>query len=438
LLRFTVITLFPEMFASFLDASLLGKARAAGLIEVDFIDPRDHTTDKHRSVDDTPYGGGPGMVMKAQPLLAAIGQVADAHRILMAPVGAPLVQRRVAELAELEHIVLICGRYEGIDERVIEVAVDEIVSLGDYVVSGGEAPAMALIDAVSRLVPGVLGDAASAEDESFSAGLLEYPQYTRPAEIAGRAVPEVLLSGNHKKIAAWRRARSLERTRERRPDLFTVSALEDGDRDLDPVADRFGADRCYAILLHHPVLDRHGTVVTSSVTNLDIHDIARSATTYGLAGYLPVTPVAAQREKIVGMAETWRQIAAAEATDNRYEALAVIDVAADLDAALALIEKRCGQRVHAIATSAKPHRSLPLIGHADLRRELLSGGDDRYALVFGTGWGIADAGLSRCERLLGPILGSHRNAHDFNHLSVRSAVCATLDRLFGAPFASTA
>lgn len=432
-MKFTVVTLFPEMFASFLDASLLGKAREAGLVEVGFVDPRDHTTDKHRSVDDTPYGGGPGMVMQAEPLAAALEAAGDGHRILMAPVGAPLRQRKVAELAARDHIILICGRYEGIDERLIEASVDEIVSLGDYVVSGGEAPAMALIDAVSRLVPGVLGAAASTEDESFSAGLLEYPQYTRPASIEfhgeGRAVPEILLSGNHDKIRRWRRARSLERTRQRRPDLFVPAVLTDEDRELDPIAAGFGADRCYAILLHHPVLDRHGEVVTSSVTNLDIHDIARSATTYGLAGYIPVTPVAAQREKIAGMAETWRQIAAAEATDNRHEALAVIEVAASLQEALELVGP-----ARVIATSARDQPSLPVISHRELRAEILaSDGSERWALVFGTGWGIAEAGLKLCERVLEPIAGSHKNAGDFNHLSVRSAVGVTLDRLFGNP-----
>jgi tRNA (guanine37-N1)-methyltransferase len=434
---------------------LLGKARAAGLIEVDFVDPRDHTTDKHRSVDDTPYGGGPGMVMKAEPLLAALEAAGPGDKILMAPVGAPLTQRKVAELAGRDHLVLICGRYEGIDERVIESAVDEIVSLGDYVVSGGEAPAMALIDAVSRLVPGVLGDAASTEDESFSAGLLEYPQYTRPSEIEGRAVPEVLLSGNHEKIRAWRRARSLERTRKRRPDLFVPGVLRDEDRRLDPIAASFGADRCYAILLHHPVLDRTGEVVTSSVTNLDIHDIARSATTYGLAGYIPVTPVATQREKIAGMAETWREIARREASpegagkarrgrttmssDNRHRALAVIDVAASLDDALALIAGGEGRPVRAIATSARPQPELGEVDHAALRAEILaSDGRERWALVFGTGWGIAPEALGRCERVLSPILGSQKNASDFNHLSVRSAVGITLDRLFGdCSFAAT-
>ena len=231
MIRFTVITIFPEMFASFLDASLLGKARAAGLVVVDFLDPRDFTTDKHRKVDDTPYGGGPGMVMKAEPLLAALAKVEHAHRVLLAPTGAPLVQARVKQLAALPRIALVCGRYEGVDAR-IAVAIDEEISLGDFVLSGGEPAAMALIDAVARYVPGVLGEAASVDDESFSSSLLEYPQYTRPPEVAGQRVPEILVSGNHEAIRRWRRAESLARTAERRPDLLVRCGLTDEDRAL--------------------------------------------------------------------------------------------------------------------------------------------------------------------------------------------------------------
>jgi tRNA (guanine37-N1)-methyltransferase len=191
---------------------------------VHFTNPRDFTADRHRTVDDAPYGGGVGMVMKPDILVAAIeGATAargPAHRILLTPVGAPLRQARVRELGKLSRILLVCGRYEGIDERVTELAVDEELSLGDFVLTGGEVAAMALIDAVSRYVPGVLGESTSTEDESFSAGLLEYPQYTRPPEFRGRRVPEVLLSGNHERIRQWRLAESERRTRERRPELL--------------------------------------------------------------------------------------------------------------------------------------------------------------------------------------------------------------------------
>ena len=254
-MRVSIVTLFPELFDSPLATSLLGKARAAGLVEVDFVNPRDFTTDRHRTVDDAPYGGGPGMVMKPDPLVAAIEHAAGAgqgtppglgtpedqapgrplegraHRILLTPVGAPIDQARVRALAARPHLVLVCGRYEGIDERVSRVAIDEELSLGDFVLSGGEIAALALIDAVSRLVPGVLGDCASTEEESFSDGLtLEYPQYTRPPEFRGLAVPDVLLGGNHARVRTWRRREALRRTAARRPDLLRRRSLDAVDR----------------------------------------------------------------------------------------------------------------------------------------------------------------------------------------------------------------
>ncbi|HEX8109727.1 MAG TPA: tRNA (guanosine(37)-N1)-methyltransferase TrmD, partial [Kofleriaceae bacterium] len=215
-MRFTVVTILPELIEPALAAGVVGRAREAGAIAVDTVNPRDFTSDRHRTVDDTPYGGGPGMVMKAEPLLAAIATAAPGetggprpHRIQMTPAGAPLTQARVRELAALPHIVLVCGRYEGIDERVIDLAIDEQLSIGDYVLSGGELAALVVIDAVARHVPGVLGEASSVEDESLSAGLLEYPQYTRPLVLrapggAGElATPAILTSGNHAAIAAW-------------------------------------------------------------------------------------------------------------------------------------------------------------------------------------------------------------------------------------------
>jgi tRNA (guanine37-N1)-methyltransferase len=221
---FEVVTIFPEMFDSVISTSLIGKARAAGLIAFHFTNPRDHAHDKHRSVDDAPYGGGAGMVMRAPPLVeaieAAVAARGPAHRILLTPVGTPLTQARVRELARMPRLLLCCARYEGYDERVAELAIDEQLSLGDFVLTGGELGAMVLIDAVARYVPGVLGDATSVDEESFSQGLLEYPQYTRPPSYRGLDVPEVLVSGNHAKVRSWREERSEERTRDRRPDLW--------------------------------------------------------------------------------------------------------------------------------------------------------------------------------------------------------------------------
>jgi tRNA (guanine37-N1)-methyltransferase len=227
-MHFHVITIFPEFFASPLSVSLLKKAQERGVLTCMIHNLRDYTTGKHRSTDDAPYGGGWGMVMKPEPVVKALEEVCrplfQPWRILLSPQGVPLSQAKVVELARRETLVLACGRYEGIDER-IRMFVDEEISIGDYILSGGEIAALVVIDAVARLVPGVVARKESTEHESFSDGLLEYPQYTRPEEFRGLRVPKVLLSGNHAEIARWRRRQSLVRTRERRPDLLARANL---------------------------------------------------------------------------------------------------------------------------------------------------------------------------------------------------------------------
>ena len=220
----TVLTLFPEMFPGPLDVSLIGKARANGLWSLDVRDIRDHGIGKHKTVDETPAGGGPGMVMRADVACAAIDAVERADRPLihLSPRGAPLTQARVRALSEGPGAVLLCGRFEGLDQRAIEARGLEEVSLGDFVLAGGEVAAMALIEACVRLLPGVLGDAASPADESFADGLLEYPQYTRPQSFEGREIPPVLLGGNHAEIDRFRRERAEKLTKSRRPDLWTL------------------------------------------------------------------------------------------------------------------------------------------------------------------------------------------------------------------------
>ena len=225
----TVLTLFPEMFPGPLGVSLAGKALASGLWALEARDIRDSATDRHRSVDDTPAGGGPGMVLRADVLAAAIDaadSAPDRPRLLMSPRGRPLTQSRVAELAAGPGPMIVCGRFEGIDQRAIEARGLEEVSVGDYVLSGGEIAAMALIDACVRLLPGVMGKLASGADESFSDGLLEYPQYTRPQEFEGRPIPEILLSGDHARVAAWRQAEAEALTKSRRPDLWAARQVQ--------------------------------------------------------------------------------------------------------------------------------------------------------------------------------------------------------------------
>ena len=221
-MKIKVATIFPEMFST-LDIGILGRARQNGLLELDVANIRDYSTDKHKKTDDAPFGGGAGMVMTPGPLhdtIKALDGEHKAKRIYLSPKGATLNQAMVERLAKEEELLLVCGSYEGIDERVIEMDIDEEISIGDYVLTGGELPAMVLINAVSRYIDGVLGSSESTSEESFASGLLEYPQYTRPAVFEGRAVPEVLLSGNHAEIAKWRYQKQIEITKERRDDLY--------------------------------------------------------------------------------------------------------------------------------------------------------------------------------------------------------------------------
>lgn len=234
-MRFDVLTLFPEMFEGFFSSSVIGRAIEQGRVEVSVTNFRDYSTNKHRTVDDTPYGGGSGMVLKPEPLFRAVEELVRDEPIrprvlMMSPQGVPFTQLKAEELAGHDRLILLCGHYEGFDERVRQHLVDEEISIGDYVLTGGELPAMVLMDSVIRLVSGVLGNESSAETDSFSMGLLEYPQYTRPADFRGWKVPDVLLSGHHAEIDRWRRRQSLLRTWERRPELLETAELSEEDR----------------------------------------------------------------------------------------------------------------------------------------------------------------------------------------------------------------
>lgn len=218
-MRISIVTMFPEFFTSPAGVGIVGRAVDAGLVEIDLVDLREHGLGNHRQLDDAPFGGGPGMVMMIEPLAAALGPLEGTHRVLLTPAGSPLTQADLDRWAGLEALTLVCGRYEGVDQRVADHFIEEEVSLGDFVLAGGEAAALAIVEGVARLVPGVVGNPDSVESESFRTGLLEEPHYTRPADFRGWAVPEILLSGDHARVEEWRRQMRIERTRERRPDL---------------------------------------------------------------------------------------------------------------------------------------------------------------------------------------------------------------------------
>jgi tRNA (guanine37-N1)-methyltransferase len=423
MLNFTVVTLFPQMFESPLGHSILKKAQEKGLISIRLVDPRNFTTDRHHVTDDYPYGGGQGMVMKPEPLVSAIedihAQNPKARIVLLSPQGAVFTQETAAELAQTNDLVLVCGRYEGVDERV-KSFVDEELSVGDFTLSGGEPAAIIVIDAVARLIPGVLGNEKSAADESFSNGLLEYPQYTRPEEFRGMKVPEVLLSGDHERIRKWRREASVRLTMDRRPDLLSRAKLI-----LEEKAKASGIRTpIYVALLHHPVYDKNGQVVTTAVTNMDIHDIARSGRTYGIQGFYVVTPVKALQKLAHKIIDHWEQGYGSQYNVTRKEALALVRIKDTLDDVLIDIEQECGEKPLLVVTSARPGGNRT--SFAELR-DMLIKLSQPFLLILGTGWGLTEAIFSRSDYILEAIEGST----DYNHLSVRSAAAIVLDRLLG-------
>ena len=423
MLNFTVVTIFPQMFASPLGHSILKRAQEKALISVRLVDLRDYAADRHHVTDDYPYGGGQGMVMKPEPLVAAIEDIrtrsAGARVVLLSPQGHVFQQQAAGRLAREKEVVLICGRYEGVDERV-KSFVDEELSVGDYTLSGGEPAAAVVIDAVSRLIPGVLGNKDSAHDESFVNGLLEYPQYTRPEDFRGMKVPEVLLSGDHQRIEQWRREMSIQMTGRRRPDLLAKAPLTLQERKQlltvqAPV---------YVALLHHPVYDKNGAVVTTAVTNMDIHDIARSGCTYGIRGFYVVTPVKALQKLALKIIAHWEEGYGSQYNATRKEALALARVRDTLDDVLIDIEKERGEKPLLIGTSAKARQGTA--SFIELR-DMLQRKTQPFLVLLGTGWGLTEAIIEQSDYVLEAIAG----LTDYNHLSVRSAAAIILDRLLG-------
>jgi tRNA (guanine37-N1)-methyltransferase len=423
MLNFTIVTLFPAMFESPLNHSILKKAQEKGLISIVLVNPRDYTTDRHRITDDYPYGGGQGMVMRPEPLVAAIEGVKirmpRAKVILLSPQGRVFNQASAAELAKEEELVLICGRYEGVDERVKDFIDDEI-SIGDYTISGGEPAATVVIDAVSRLVPGVLGNARSAGDESFSNGLLEYPQYTRPEEFRGAKVPEALLSGDHERIRQWRRQMSVRQTQKRRPDLI-------GRVDLSPEEKELICNQrapVYVALLHYPVYDKNRQIVTTAVTNMDIHDIARSGRTYGIKGFFVVIPVKALQRLALKIIDHWERGYGSQYNVTRKEALALARVKDTLDDVLVDLEQEYGVKPRIVVTSARPGGRRTSFAQL---QDMLINTTHPFLIIFGTGWGLTETIISQSDYVLEALEGWT----DYNHLSVRSAAAIILDRLLG-------
>ena len=436
-MQIDILTLFPAMFTP-LDESMVGRARENGLLRLNVHNIRDYAADKHRITDDRPYGGGAGMVMKPEPIFAAVraicggvspfpaGLAFKPRIIVTSPQGRPYTQELARELAAEQQLIIICGHYEGIDERVIEKLSTDMISLGDFVLTGGEIAALAIADSVARLLPGVLGHEQSAVDDSFSAGLLEYPHYTRPPLFEGYQVPAVLQSGDHAAIARWRREQALSRTFKYRPDMLATAPLSPADAAYVAALREAQSRpfRLFMALLHYPVLNKKKQVINTSLTNLDLHDIARAATTYGVERYYLVQPIEAQRQLMGDLLEHWRDGFGARYNPDRRQALEAVMLAPYVEDVCAEIESAFGEPPRLIATSARDGAAS--IDYRAMRRIMESEGGN-YLLLLGTGWGLAEELLQKAAFRLRPIYG----VGDYNHLSVRSAASVILDRLLG-------
>ncbi len=431
-MHYHIVTLFPEWFSSPLNTALFAKANEAGIVTVDYINPRDFTKNKHKKVDDSPYGGGPGMVLMAQPLMDAIASIPKQGRLIaLTPAGTPLSQKLAEELAREEDLTLICGRYEGFDERIYDLLPIERVSVGEAILNGGEVAALALIEATARLQDGYMGKNESGTEESFTQNLLEYPHYTRPENFMGLEVPKVLQNGNHQEINAWRREQALAMTLRHRPDLLARAELSEQDRiRLNTLRTLSFAKNIHIALVHHPVLLKSNMAGSSSVTNLDIHDISRIACTYGLSSLQIITPILDQKILVEELITHWTKGDGAKTNPDRAKALSLAQLADSMDDAIENVAKISGTKPILVGTSAKAEKDkrgrekrlaapFPKIAELDKENSIL--------LVFGTSHGLAPEALAKCDYILPPL----RYMGHYNHLPVRSACAIILDRLLG-------
>jgi tRNA (guanine37-N1)-methyltransferase len=417
--RICVVTAFPEIVRNYLSSSVLGRGIDAGLLEVSAVDIRDFAEGAYRQIDDYSYGGG-GMVLMPGPLEAALDSVSrreDRFVVYPSPQGVGIGQELVEDLrkiAETKHLVIVCGHYEGVDERFVRRCVDLEISFGDFVLTGGELPALAITDALARLVPGVVGKYGAVSEDSFFSGMLDNAHYTRPENFEGEEVPRVLLSGDHGAINRFRRKEAIERTLSRRPEMIAKAGIMP-----------YVGGGVYVLQLHHPVLDKSGRKSTTAVTGMDLHDIARACRTYGVKKYVVVTPLKSQRELIKKVASHWTSGYGAEFNPDRAEAMRKIKTSNALRQALEWIESKEKTFPFTIATTAKEQSGTT--SWVTLKERVLREGRP-VAFIFGTGWGLCGETLASSDSVMSPISGG---LDGYNHLSVRSAVSITLDRFFG-------
>lgn len=427
-MNISILSVFPELYHSFLQTSLMNRAQKQGIVSFDSASFFEYVEPKQR-IDAPPFGPGTGMLIKPEVVGRGIDTLEKKHgkafKIFFSPQGKKLDQRLLRSLADTlstqKHLMLVAGRYEGMDARVEEESADLVLSIGDYVLMGGDLPAMVFLEGFLRLLPDVVGKPESVADESFSGPFVDYPEYTEPVEWRGKRVPDIVRSGNHGAIAEWRTDQAAEKSVKQH-----FGWLRSYPMNTDEKQRAFAhVPSHYVALLHGEVMLPEERVGTTSVTSLDIHDPSRSAKTYGIENYFIVTPLTDQKKVVQTLLDFWQEGPGFEYNRQRFEAVKSTRLADDLDEVIAYIEKKEGVRPLVIATSAKKNEHAQTISYYD--QSVVWQHNRPVLLIFGTGKGLSPQVIDRCDYLLLPVEGFT----DFNHLSVRSAVAIVLDRWLG-------
>ncbi|MFA6263794.1 MAG: RNA methyltransferase [Candidatus Babeliales bacterium] len=443
-MKISILTVFPELHETFLKTSIIGRACERGVVSIRTMRLADFCAPKER-IDEPVVGPGAGMILKPEIIERAITACEQdwglGYKIFFSPQGVKLTQPYLrAMAAELmgvpsqqdgpaespesptsRHIILICSRYEGIDTRVEKFYADAVISIGDYVVTGGDIPAQIFLEGLLRLLPGVVGKQESVEEESFSGALLDYPEYGLPVEWKGIRIPDVVQSGNHAVIKKWRIQQALDKTLRHRFDWFASSepTAEECQQALQSIPNH------YVALMHTQVKLKDGTVGTTSITSIDLHDTARSCATYGIKNFFMVTPLVDQQAIIATFLDFWRSDFGKNYNQSRYHAVSKVQPALELNEVIEAITQMEGKAPLIVATSGKQHTHAQMIDFAS--QGTVWRNDRPVLLLFGTGQGLADDLIEKCDYLLVPVSGMT----DYNHLSVRSAIAIVLDRWLG-------
>ena len=427
-MKFDIVTIFPDFFESVFSFGVISRAVENKTVEINVHDLRTYSPAKHGKTDDTPYGGGSGMLMTPGPIGNAIDSIREkglrSAVILTTPKGEEFNDRKAQELCGFEQLIILCGRYEGVDDRVNDLYVDMKISTGKYINSGGEYACSLIVDAVSRYLPGVLGNTESLASESLKDGLLEYPQYTKPRTYRGKKVPEVLISGDHEKIRKWRRRESIKSTFVQNPaSLDDAHLSKDEDAFLKELkAESAAGFKVYIALVHYPVYNSRLEVVSTAFKSIDAHDISRDATTYGVRKFYLINPVEEQRRLAGMLVDHWIEGEGKSFNEIKSKAFGVISIISTIEEAIGQIEEIEGKKPKIVATDAR--FSDDMTGYRTLREKIFEN-EEPFLILFGTGSGLTLETIKTADYVLRPISGYS----EFNHLSVRSAAAIVLDRL---------